>query len=105
MVTNSLVRPHLGLPRKIHFGQKIHSSLQLSSDKKYTPKARPLDDRPTFWEEARTKGLGDWLELDLYKYTETLVERFISESPGTALQNLRETAVSGTPAQLLTLFL
>jgi len=59
MVTNWLIRPHLGSPRKIHAGQKIHSSLMLSNNRRYTPKARPLDDSPDFWEEARENGLGD----------------------------------------------
>jgi hypothetical protein len=77
----------------------------LSNNTKYTPKARPLDDDVDFWENARKNGLGDWLELDLYDYTRTLVERLIGEHPGTALQTLRQTAMSGMPAQLLTLFL
>jgi hypothetical protein len=44
------------------------------------------------------KGLGDWLERDLYDYTYTLVNRLIGEDPGTALQTLRQTAMSGMPA-------
>ena len=71
----------------------------LSNNKNYTPKARPLDDDPNFWENARENGLGDWLELDLYEYTRTLVERLIDERPGTALQTLRQTAMWATPAQ------
>jgi hypothetical protein len=100
MVTNWLIRPHLGSPRKIHPGQKIHSSLTLTdkTDGEYTPKARPLDDDPGFWEEARTKH-NNWLELDLYEYTETLVKQFVTDAPGTALQTLRQTAMSGTTAQ------
>jgi hypothetical protein len=101
-VTNWLIRPHLGSSRKIHPGQKIHSSLTLSNNTKYTPKARPLDDDPLFWVHAHENGLGDWLELDLYEYTETLVERLIGERPGTALQTLRETVMSGTSAQFFT---
>jgi hypothetical protein len=49
-------------------GQKIHNFLMLSDNRKYTPKARPLDGNPNFWEEARTKGLGNGLELDFYEY-------------------------------------
>jgi hypothetical protein len=74
----------------------------LSNNTKYTPKARPLDDDPFFWENARENGLGDWLELDLYQYTQTLVETLICERPGTALQTLRQTVMSGTSAQLST---
>jgi hypothetical protein len=96
-----LIRPHLGSSRKIHRGQKIHSSLVLSDKTRgeYTPKACPLEGGPDFWEKVRTKGLGDWLERDLYEYTETLVNRLIGKDPGTALQTLRQTAISGTPAQ------
>ena len=103
-VTNQLIRPHLGSSRKIHSSQKIHSSLTLSNKTNYTPKARPLDDDPDFWENARKTGLGNWLELDLYGYTHALVERLIGESPGTALQTLRQTAMSGTSAHFLTIF-
>jgi len=105
MVTNWLIRPHLGFPRKIHPGQKIHSSLTLTdkTNGEYTPKARPLYDDPGFWEEARMKH-SDWLELDLYEYTETLVKCLFSESPGTALQTLRQTTMSGTTAQFFKFF-
>jgi hypothetical protein len=99
MVINLLIRPHLGSPRKIHSGQKIHSSLMLSNNTKYTPKALPLDNDPGFWEEVRRKGLGDWLERDLYEYTLTLVKSLVGECPGTALQTLEQTAMSGTPAR------
>jgi len=96
-----LIRPHLGSSRKIHPGQKIHGSLILSDKTRgeYIPKARPLDGDPTFWEKARTKGLGDWLERDLYEQTHALLQRLITESPGTVLQTLRQTAMSGTSAQ------
>ena len=104
MVTNQWIRPHLGLSRKIHSGQKIHSSLMLSDNKKYAPKARPLSNDPNFWENARKNGLGDWLEHDLYEYTYTLVERLIGEDPGTALQTLRETMMLGMSNQFFTFF-
>ena len=97
-VPKLLNRPHLGSSRKIHSSQKIHSSLTLSNNTNYTPKARPLNDDPNFWENARKNGLGDWLELDLYEYTQSLVERLIGERPGTALQALRQTAMWGTLA-------
>jgi len=94
-----LIRPHLGSSRKIQLDQKIHSSLTLSNNINYTPKARPLDDNRNFWENARKNGLGDWLERDLYEYTLTLVEKLISERPGTALQPLRQTARWSTSAE------
>lgn len=102
MVTHQLFRPHLGSSRKIHPGQKIHSSLMLTDKtrREYTPKARPLDDDPNFWEKAHTTGLGNWLELDLYEYTKTLVRSLgTNECPdnGTALQTLRQTVISGKP--------
>ena len=50
MVTSLLLRPHCGFPHKIHPGQKIHSPLMLSDNRKYTPKACPLDGDPNFWE-------------------------------------------------------
>ena len=91
-------RPHLGSSRKIHIGQKIHSSLTLSDNTKYTPKARPIVDNPNFWKEVRTMGLGDWLAIDLYEYTETLVEKLITERSGTVLETLRQTVMSGLSA-------
>ncbi|KIM35804.1 hypothetical protein M413DRAFT_14372 [Hebeloma cylindrosporum] len=87
-------KPHLGSPRKIHRGQNIHSSLMLSNQTTYTPKARPSDDDPRFWANARENGLGDWLELDLYDHTQTLVKRFITEGPGLALRTLHEIMMS-----------
>jgi len=94
-----MIRPHFGAPRKIHPGQKIHSSLLLSDKPKYTPKACPLDEHPDFWEKGRT-GLGNWLEIDLYDHTQTLVKNLITEGPGNALQTLRQTAMWGTSPQL-----
>ena len=61
----------------------------------YTPKARPLDDDPSFWETAREEGLGDWLELDLYDLVRTHVEKFITEHDSTVWQTLRQTATWG----------
>ena len=76
----------------------------LSDNKNYTPKACPLYDGPSFWKDARTKGLGDRLELDLYEYTQTLVKNVISEPSGAALQNLQQTATWGTPLPILQIF-
>ena len=53
----------------------------------------------------RTKGLGDWLAIDLYEYTETLVERLITERTGTVLETLQQTAMSGPSAQFFIYFL
>ena len=77
----------------------------LSDNTKYTPKARPLVENPNFWEEVRTKGLGDWLTMDLYEYTGILVERLIAERTGTILQTLRQTTMSGPSAQFFIYFL
>ena len=66
--------------------------------REYTPKARPLDDDPNFWENARTTGLRDWQERDLYEYTESLVKSLECPVNGTTLQTLRQTAISGKPA-------
>ncbi|KJA23435.1 hypothetical protein HYPSUDRAFT_137760, partial [Hypholoma sublateritium FD-334 SS-4] len=78
-------KPHCGSPRKIHKGQKIHSSLLLAAKlidgQAYNPKARPLEDNPDFWETSRNKGLGEWLEQDLYEIFTKLhweVNQFIS---------------------------
>jgi len=72
----------------------------LSNNTKYTPKARSLPYEPNFWENARKKGLGTWLELDLYKYTENLVQKLLTESPDvTSLQTLHQTAMWGTSLQ------
>jgi hypothetical protein len=103
-ITNQWIRPHLGSSRKIHSSQKIHSSLTLSNNKNYTPKARPLNDDPNFWEDVRKTGLGPWLERDLYEYTHALVERLIGERPGTAVHTLRQTAMWGMSAQFFVFF-
>ncbi|CAA7270819.1 unnamed protein product [Cyclocybe aegerita] len=101
-------KPHLGSSRKIHEGQKIHSSLLLAesdsgygennsqSDKeasspgakprrKYTPQARlpPFSGVDSFWETLRREGLTGatsckWLELDLYESTTSIVEQLVN---------------------------
>ncbi|KDR68085.1 hypothetical protein GALMADRAFT_1354883 [Galerina marginata CBS 339.88] len=92
--------PHFGSSRKIHPGQKIHSSLLLTDKtrKEYTPKARPVGDRLEFWRKDRT-GFGDWLELDLYDYAKTLAEGLITEPDGSAMRTLRQTATSADGRQ------
>ena len=67
----------------------------------YTPKARPLNDDLSFWETARQKGLGDWLESELYDVVGAHVERFITEHDSTVWQILRQTVTSGKLAQYL----
>ena len=70
----------------------------------YTPNARPLGDDPLFWDKAREKGLGDWLELDLYDVVRTNVENFITKGDSTVWQILRHTATWGELAQHLRFF-
>jgi len=58
LLIKAFVRPHLGSGRKIHRGQKIHSSLLRadgSTSENYIPNARPFDDDPSFWEKLRDK--------------------------------------------------
>ena len=94
-------RPHFGLPRKIHKGQKIHSSClwagELINGQPYIPKARPVGDDPGFWNTARADGLGDWLELDLYEYIDNLVKGFVEHPSIASLEDLHRTAVWGKP--------
>ena len=101
--TNCFFRPHLGSSRKIHANQKIHGSLMLAGNLKtgYTPKARPLDDNPSFWEKAREEGLGDWLELDLYDAVRAHVENFITKNDSTEWQILCRDVIWGKLAQYL----
>ncbi|EDR04490.1 uncharacterized protein LACBIDRAFT_391733 [Laccaria bicolor S238N-H82] len=96
-------KPHLGSGRTIHATQKIHGSLLLAGKLKsdYTPKARPFDDEPFFWDVAREKGLGDWLELDLYNAVRTDVEVFIIAHDLTVWDNLRKTVTRVNGRQAL----
>ena len=73
----------------------------LSDNRQYTPKARPPVDKPNFWKDV----LGDWLVNDLYEQTKILVEKHISESTGTALQSLRDIAISGPSDRFYIFFL
>ncbi|EDR04471.1 uncharacterized protein LACBIDRAFT_391675 [Laccaria bicolor S238N-H82] len=96
-------KPHLGSRRKIHPNQKIHGSLLLAGKLKsgYTPKARPLDDDASFWDTAREKGLGNWLELDLFDAVRAHVEKFITEDDSSVWENLRHIGTWGKLAQYL----
>ncbi|KJA24886.1 hypothetical protein HYPSUDRAFT_452805, partial [Hypholoma sublateritium FD-334 SS-4] len=92
-------KPHLGSRRKIHEGQKIHSSILLAEELikgEYIPKARPLNDNIFFWNTANLdKGLGQSLELELCDYIDNVVKRFITNfQDGTSpeLQTLHQTA-------------
>ena len=95
------MRPHLGASRKIHRGQKIHSSLVQAAGltaENYTPKARPLGDDPLFWEDLRDKGKGltdQWLEFDLYEHSRSAVDKLVTEGDATALRSLHHTSISG----------
>ncbi|TFK20468.1 WD40 repeat-like protein [Coprinopsis marcescibilis] len=86
-------KPHLWGSRKIHSGQKIHSSFVLADRRSdYIPKARPprdgqygSDNDPDadkrFWEELRRDGLANthgWLEIDLFEYARTVMARFVA---------------------------
>ncbi|KIK05052.1 hypothetical protein K443DRAFT_4064 [Laccaria amethystina LaAM-08-1] len=97
-------RPHLGSGRKIHRGQKIHSSLVRadgSTAENYIPKARPFDDDPSFWEKLRDKkkehmkDIAGWLELDLYEHSKHAVEKLVTEGDDIALKSLHHTYISG----------
>ena len=97
---NRLIRPHLGSSRKIHPGQRIHSSLLLGDEASasYNPKARPVNDDSSFWTILRTKGFqSEWLEIDLYKATQTAMEDYIAGNCNTALHVLNKIATSGKP--------
>ncbi|KAJ3507944.1 hypothetical protein NLJ89_g6020 [Agrocybe chaxingu] len=107
-------KPHLGSSRKIHDGQKIHSSLLLadevdsqpSSERRprwrYTPKARPppIDGPDSFWETLRKEGLTgptsrQWLELDLHESAASIVERVTkNDSVDAMLGRMRDIAQS-----------
>jgi hypothetical protein len=109
-LTNWAIRPHLGAGRKIHHGQKIHSSLLLANNERnYTPKARPPD-RSLIWKTLHDKGFGSkmagqWVEFDLYQSTKTAVENLVTSlkddvAPGkksAALEALYQIATSGKP--------
>jgi hypothetical protein len=101
LLIEAFVRPHRGKSRKIHSGQKIHSSLVRaagSTADNYTPKARSsFDDNHSFWERLRAedKGLTDeWLEVDLSEHIKQAVEELVTNGDDTALKSLYHTSIS-----------
>ena len=97
----AFVRPHLGSPRKIHQSQKVHSSVLRagqSTIKKYTPKARPVDDNDSFWEKLRDEAKkptiteSRWIELDLYELIKLAVEELVTKGDNTTLTSLYNTS-------------
>ena len=72
-----LVRPHLGSPRKIHEGQKFHTSFVLAEDFKvgrYVPKARPPtsnENVESFWKSATAQSLEHQLSDHFGKVVES----------------------------------
>jgi hypothetical protein len=82
-------RPHLGSTRKIHPGQKIHSSLLLSK-KVYSPKARTPEGDTTFWDRLRKEEgfKRKWVEFDLYEHAANVMDDFIVD-PDKASHTLR----------------
>ena len=94
------IRPHLGSSRKIHPGQKIHSSLLLDdgASTDYTPMARPVDDDFLFWSKLQAdKFKSDWLEIDLYQATETVLRDYIDGHHDMSFRILQKIATSGEP--------
>jgi len=98
----TLSRPHLGSIRKIHPGQKIHSSLLLSN-KVYTPKARAPESDITFWDRLRDEEdfRFKWVEFDLYEHAANVMEDFIVD-PDKTSHTLRSIAASSKPVQSFT---
>jgi hypothetical protein len=82
--------------------------VQPSGKPKYTPKARhsPLKDGESdFWGKLYQEGLSsDWLELDLYEYTKTIVESLAGNGDQViALETLHRIAISGKFTEFLLL--
>lgn len=64
----------------------------------YNPKARPVSDDSSFWTILRTEGFqSEWLEIDLYKATQTTMEDYIAGNSNTASHILHKIATSGKP--------
>lgn len=102
LLSQWLIRFHLGSSRKIHSDQKIHSSLFLfdrDTKTKYIPKARPLDDDDLFWENFSDLSKIEWLELDLYEYTEEVIRSFARDPNDNTLHTLRRIGTSGKSAR------
>ena len=96
----------MGSSRRIQHGQKIHLSLLFAKGEKadhYRPTARqPVDDN-LFWEKLRRKTainpnnrVHQWLELDLYDYTKTVLATAIKPDGVVMLQELRQIALTST---------
>jgi len=104
--TINLIRPHLGSSRKIHPGQRIHTSFVLSDNTEYIPKARSAVNEDGFWgdlrDESQTELRHKWLERDLKDYTWDIVRRFI-DKPSSSLEGLGEYTPSGKFSELQTL--
>lgn len=72
----------------------------------YTPKARPLQDDPSFWQMARQgKELRSWLVLDTYEHIDSLVERFVDELDSDLLPSLHQIASWSKQTSLLIRYL
>ena len=95
----------MGSSRRIQHGQKIHLSLLFAKGEKaddYRPAAhQPVDDY-SFWEKLRSKAainpnnrIHQWLELDLYDYTKTVLATAIKPDD-VMLQELRQIALTST---------
>ncbi|KIK04380.1 hypothetical protein K443DRAFT_4683 [Laccaria amethystina LaAM-08-1] len=94
--------PHLGKGRKIHRGQKIHTSLvraRGSTAENYIPQARPFDNDPSFWDMLRDEGkeptanVSEWLELDLDEERKLAVEKQVTEGEGDAPEAVYRNAI------------
>ncbi|KAJ2920109.1 hypothetical protein MD484_g249, partial [Candolleomyces efflorescens] len=105
--------PHRGRSRKIHWGQKIHSSLILASTP-YNPKARPPPQSgasPTgefwFWDQLREDGLKNttgWLEIDISDYSTArrITRMFIGGETGLGIREcVQEIAATEDSVQAL----
>ena len=69
-----------------------------STAQNYTPEARPFNNNDLFWTMLRDKKkeyTDEWLELDLYEYSEFAVKKLVSEGDDTALRSLYHTSISG----------
>ncbi len=97
-------RLHLGKPRIIHKGQKIHSSLwsgdRLNNSEFYTPKACPLGHDSSFWTREKEQ-LREWIELDHYQHVDNIAKNFIfnlqsdEAKSDASLKSLRELVSNG----------
>jgi hypothetical protein len=102
-------RPNFGSSRKIHPGQKIHSSLLQADRTRYIPKASPVEDGNAFWKMLLDKNAkriydDEWLESDMYQYTRSVVQNLIKEGNDTELQRLHQIAITGGSKPLFRLW-